>query len=177
MLVLVGCFAAFFWQHSLRIHAEGVTGWTESRKADCGIVLTGGPGRVREGLALLQRGQVGTLIVSGVYPHTNLYDLVLPWDRIWNFSEDKIVLEKNSRTTFGNAAQTLPLVEALRCRDVLLITSTIHMYRSFQTFSALYPEELQIIKYGIPSSQAESSMIGFATEVLKSIFYSIWAYP
>ena len=32
------------------------------------------------------------------------------------------------------------LVEALNCKDVILITSHLHMYRASRTFKAIFPE-------------------------------------
>lgn len=159
-----------------KIQAEPITAWTEELGADCAVVLTGGAGRVREGFALLKREQVRTLIISGVHPAATLMDLVSPWEWVWGLPEEKIVLEKNARTTYGNAQQSLPLVEALRCRDVLVVTSQAHMYRSFRTFVAVFPREIQLRKFTIPSSRGEASILGLTTEVLKSLFYSIWAY-
>ena len=41
-------FAVNFYQNFNRISAFPVTAWTEDHKADCGVVLTGGPNRLKD---------------------------------------------------------------------------------------------------------------------------------
>lgn len=176
LILLLVLIAGLLIEHSHSIREEDISSWSEAEPADCAVVLTGGPGRIREGVALLQREQVRTLIISGVHPDALLQDLLTPWEALWGIPEAQIVLEKNARTTYGNAAQSLPLVEALRCRDLFIVTSQFHMFRAFKTFKAQFPKEIQLRKYAIPSSRSESSWMGYWTEVLKSVFYSIWAY-
>lgn len=144
--------------------------------ADCALVLTGGPYRVREGFALLARNQVRHLVIAGVNPQTELRDLMTPWDLFWGPVRDKIVLEKRSTTTYGNAQQTLPIVEALGCQRVALITSALHMFRAFRTFRSTYPESITIVPHAVPTSVQSAGFGEYLTEVLKSAFYSFWAF-
>src|SRR5262249_18488495 len=118
--------------------------WTDDQAADCAVVLTGGPGRVREGFDLLAHRDVRKLIISGVNPKATLKDIFPLWPYYGNLSEADVVLERRSGTTFGNAQQSLPLVEAFHCRNLILVTSQLHMYRALRTFKAIFPPEMEI---------------------------------
>jgi uncharacterized SAM-binding protein YcdF (DUF218 family) len=175
-LILSLAFLLLFFKEWEKIQAETIGSWKSEVRADCAIVLTGGVGRVREGFDLLSRKTVKKLIVSGVYPNAGLREIMPLWPISGELHEDDIVLDRRSGTTYGNAQQTLPIVEALRCRDVVLVTSQLHMHRAYQTFKATFPEKISIYRYAIVSGRSESSPWEIATEVLKSLFYALWAY-
>ncbi len=140
------------------------------------MVLTGGAGRVREGFDLLANHAVKKLIISGVYNFAQLHELMPMWPLYGNLNENDVVLEKRSETTFGNAQQSLAIVEALKCRDVILVTSRIHMYRSYRTFRAAFPENIYLQAHSVVSGHYETLVWENAIEALKSLFYSLWAY-
>jgi uncharacterized SAM-binding protein YcdF (DUF218 family) len=150
--------------------------WEEDLTADCAVVLTGGPGRVKEGLDLLVRKQVHRVIISGVNPQVTLRDLYPQLALYPQVPEDSIVLERHSETTYGNAQQSLPIVEALQCRDILLVTSYLHMRRAYRTFLANYPEEIKVVPYGIAGSDFPPHYWDLFIEATKSWFYSLWAF-
>lgn len=153
-----------------------MTSWTEAHTADCAVVLTGGAGRVREGFDLLANQNIKKLIISGVNPNSRLREIMPAWSFYGNLREDDVVLERHSQTTYGNAQQSLSIVEALRCRDIILVTSRLHMHRSFKTFRGTYPENIAIIKHAIVSGRYEVGFGEASFEALKSLFYSLWAY-
>lgn len=175
VFALIFVFGLFYFEYE-KILKEPITSWKIENKADCAVVLTGGAGRVREGFDLLSRKTVKRLIVSGVYPNAHLREImpVLPF--YGDISEDDIFLDRRSGTTYGNAQQTLPIVEALHCKDIVLVTSNVHMRRAFAVFRATYPEKISIYKHTVVSSRTEISIYGLGTEVLKSVFYALWAY-
>src|SRR5580692_7608735 len=115
-LAAVLIFGWLYYREWSTIAKEPITAWTEDHKADCAVVLTGGPGRVREGFDLLAQGQVRKLIISGVHPKATLREIFPQWPFYGNLREEDVVLERRSATTYGNAQQSLPLVEALHCR-------------------------------------------------------------
>lgn len=175
-LILLGVSGLLTVRFFFLIQSEEMTSWTRDTEAECALVLTGGPNRIREGFALLSRKQVQRLIISGVNPTTELRDLMNPWDLIWGPDLDKITLEKRSTTTYGNAQQTLPIVEGLGCRRVALITSQLHMYRAFRTLRAAFPTSIEILKHAVPPTASEVNLWETFTELVKTVFYSIWAF-
>lgn len=158
------------------LRSEPVNSWVVDQKADCAVVLTGGQGRVREGFDLLAQKQVNKLIISGVNPKAGLLDIFPQWPYYGDLSEKDVVLERRSTTTFGNAQQSLPIVEALRCRSVLLISSRLHMRRAYNTFRAIFPSDITIEPRAVVSGSFEPRTSQLWVEVIKSLFYSIWAY-
>lgn len=141
--------------------------------ADCGVVLTGAPGRLREGFELLAEKKIKKLIVSGVYKDARMIE-IFPYSGYYpEVSLEDIYLEKRSETTFGNARHSMSLVEGLRCRDIILITSQIHMHRAYSIFKIVYPDSMTIKKLTLPNTRSESGLSGLAIEVVKSLFYYI----
>lgn len=176
ILIGLGVVLLLFFHVHLQIQKEETTSWTEDTSADCALVLTGGPYRIREGFVLLARNQVRHLVISGVNPATDLRDLMTSWDLFWGPARDKIILEKRSTTTYGNAQQTLPILEGLGCQRVALITSSLHMYRAFMTFRSSFPETIALVRHSVPPSVTAATMGEYSTEVLKGAFYSLWAF-
>jgi uncharacterized SAM-binding protein YcdF (DUF218 family) len=173
---LIVLWAALTFREYQRVVSEPVSSWKTDVSADCAVVLTGGSNRVREGFDLLARGQVKKLIISGVYNNAQLREIMPLWPFYGTLQEKDVVLDRRSSTTYGNAQQTAPLVEALGCRDIILVTSSLHMSRAFKTFQAAYPKDFPIYKHAVYSGRNESSFIDTSTEVVKSLFYSLWAY-
>lgn len=174
--IVVVLFAFLCLKEKKRVLSSKTTSWILNQTADCAVVLTGGSGRIREGFNLLEQGRVKKLIISGVNPTSTLYQIFPQLPGYSNVSEADVVLEKRSGTTYGNAVQSEALVEALKCRSVLLVTSTLHMYRAEMTFRSRFPPEIQIKPHGIISGNQEPLFFELLVEVLKSVFYSIWAY-
>jgi uncharacterized SAM-binding protein YcdF (DUF218 family) len=159
-----------------RVSKQPINSWTEDSSADCAVVLTGGANRIREGIDLLAQRAIQKLIISGVHPKANLRDIFPQLPFYGSVNEQDIVLEKRSTTTYGNAQQTLPLVEALRCRDLVLVTSQVHMYRAYRTFRGNFPVQIPIIQRAVIAGRAESAFDEVLFESFKSLFYSLWAY-
>ncbi len=166
---------AIFWKVS-DLRSLSVLAWEIDPIADCAVALTGGPNRLREGLDLLSRGQIKKLILAGVVPTATLREIFPLWPFEGSLQESDVVLERRSTTTYGNAQQTLPIVEALGCREVVLITSSFHLPRALRTFKANYPAEIKLIPYSVMPGRNEAGYSDLALEVIKSVFYSLWAY-
>lgn len=176
LLLLSGVVVFRFYDEYQKVQKETVQSWLKTPTADCAVVLTGGAGRVREGFDLLANQNVKKLIISGVYSNARLREIMPVWSFYGNLTENDVVLDRRSETTYGNAQQSLPIVEALKCRDILLVTSRLHMYRSYQTFRATFPENIYIQKHAIIGGRYEASVWETNFEALKSLFYSLWAY-
>lgn len=170
------CFGLWFRREYKVIASEPISAWLEDHKGDCAVVLTGSAGRVREGFDLLSQGQVRKLIISGVHPRATMRDIFPQWPYYGNLRVDDVVLERRSATTYGNAQQTLPLVEALRCRNLVLITSHLHMRRAYKTFRQVIPSETIIQTRAVSSGSIPAQSSDLIVETLKSLFYSLWAY-
>lgn len=145
-------------------------------RLECGVVLTGSAGRIREGFEVLAQKKIGKLIVSGVYKDTKLHEIfpLLPYYPEINPAD--IVLEKISGSTYGNAVQSLQVVETLGCKSVLLITSQLHMYRAFRTFRGNFPPEISLRPFAVVHPGRESTELDVFVETVKSLGYSILTF-
>lgn len=157
-----------------KINDEPVNVWTNVSDADCAVVLTGAPGRVREGFELLQSKKIKKLIVSGVFKEATFSEVFPYWPYYNDINPNDVILEKRSQTTFGNAHQSVVLVESLRCQDVLLVTSQLHMARAYTVFRDVFPNNIEIKKLSLPNSKSEQSVFDLAVEIVKSLFYSVF---
>lgn len=175
LLVVFSLSYRFYSEYKV-ILATPVQSWEKNQTCDCAVVLTGGAGRVREGFDLLANQIVKKLIISGVHNNVQLRELLPLWPFYGNINENDVVLEKRSETTYGNAQQSLAIVEALKCRDILLVTSRLHMHRAYRSFRASFPENIYIHPHSIVSGRYETSVWENSLEALKSLFYSLWAY-
>ncbi len=176
VLILLSIGSWLFYKESQQILSSKINSWTKDYEADCAVVLTGGNSRVREGVDALYQGRVKKLIISGVYQGAAWKEIFPQWIYYGDIDANNIILEKRSATTYGNAQQTLPLVEALGCRDLLLITSRLHLYRSFKIFNKYYPDNIFIQPVAVVSDSYKPKVGAVLFESLKSLFYSLWAY-
>lgn len=140
---------------------------------DCGVVLTGSPGRLREAFEVLGQKKIRRLIVSGVYKDTRLHEIFPHLPFYPEIDPESIILEKISGSTYGNAVQSLLVAEALKCKSVLLMTSQLHMYRALRTFKSRFPQALPITPYAIVNPVKEATAFDIYFETLKSLFYPV----
>lgn len=176
LILAIILFSGFFVNELQNVQSEKMNAWSEDARGDCAVVLTGGKGRVKEGLSLLSRKSVRKLIISGVYEKANLRDIFPEWPYYGDLNPDDVLLEKFSQTTYGNALQTYTLTEALKCKDLILITSQSHMYRAYKTFQNIFPKDYLIIKRAVVGSAYRADFLEEVEEASKSLFYSIWTY-
>ena len=175
-LVIVFVLSFFFLLEFRRISAQTITAWDEDYKADCAVVLTGGAGRIREGFDLLSRGSIRKLIISGVHSKAILDEIFPQWPFYGNLDKEDVVLEKVSTTTYENAMESRKWVQKLQCKDVLLITSYLHMYRANRVFRRIFPDDYSIHIVAVAPQSSRVPAESHVTETFKSLFYSLWAY-
>lgn len=175
-ILFLSVFLKLWFEEMRRVVNQPINAWTDLQQADCAVVLTGGPNRLNEGFDLLYQKHIKKLIIAGVNPESHLEEIFPNIIFYGELEPQDILLEKTSKTTYGNAQQTLPLVEAMNCKDVILITSRLHMYRALKTFKAHYPRNIQIYPRGTIGRQLSVDWYQTAVESLKSVFYRTWAY-
>lgn len=144
--------------------------------SECGVVLTGSAGRIREAFEILNLGKINKLIISGVYKDTQLHEIFPQLPFYPDVKPDSIVLEKISGSTVQNAVQSLQVVQILKCKNILLITSQLHMYRALKIFKAVYPENLEIRTFSTVNPVKEDTAVTVFFETIKSMFYSLTPY-
>jgi len=126
-----------------------------SSGADAIVVLTGGRGRTEEGLNLLRKGASRLLILSGVHQAADLDSIFL--NRVNKVERGKILLEKNSTSTFENALEVKKLVSERGVTSIVLITSGYHIKRAHYTFMKVLPPDIRIEAYSVSTPNFDGS--------------------
>jgi uncharacterized SAM-binding protein YcdF (DUF218 family) len=115
---------------------------------DAVVVLTGGPLRLKEGLALLAEGRAKKLFVSGVNRGVELGELL----RVAGTPPDAIAccveLGYAAYNTAGNAEETRAWMEKEGFRSLRLVTANYHMRRSLLEFRSAMPD-LRIVPHAV----------------------------
>ncbi len=176
LLCFISVYLVLFYRHFNTLRQYPVTAWLEDHTADCGVVLTGGGNRISDAIEQLYLKRIKKLIISGVNPATQLRHIFPQRSFFGDIDLDDIILEKRSLTTYGNAQQTLPLIEALNCKDVVLITSKLHMYRAFATFKSHFPKEIPIYRRSTVGKRYDAHWTRVGVETFKTVFYDIWFF-
>lgn len=108
------------------------------RQTDAIVVLTGGSGRLDEGLALLDRGLAEKLFISGVYKGVDMKNLL----EAYRDNPDELnccVAIGHAEDTISNASETAQWVRENNIQSLRLVTSAYHMPRSVQEFEYALP--------------------------------------
>lgn len=126
-----------------------------TQKADAIVVLTGGKGRVEEGIRLFRDRRAEFLVFVGVDPTVRKSDLYRP--RPGDPPADKVILEKSSRNTLENSIFGRDVIVRRGVHSVLLITSRYHLKRASILFRNSLPREITIIPYPVDSVNLKES--------------------
>lgn len=150
--------------------------------ADAIVVLTGGNGRVEEGLRLFREGRGGYLILSGV-EETSRLDAIFPgMDLKATVDTSKIILDIESRRTIDNALNVKKIVEEKGFKSLILVTSNYHIKRAYTIFSKTINGEVRLYRHPVRGSSFKDdewwgnlkSLKLVTTEFFKYIWFHIW---
>lgn len=125
-----------------------------SKKAEAIVVLTGGSGRLDEGLKLLAEGHADQLFVSGVYQGLDVQALLGLSKRRGGNLERRVAIGTATNTQ-GNARETAQWIRRQGYTSLRLVTGSYHMPRSLLEFSfvmrdvnviphAVFPERVKV---------------------------------
>jgi uncharacterized SAM-binding protein YcdF (DUF218 family) len=120
-----------------------------SVRTDAIVVLTGGRGRVDEGIRLYREGEGRQLFLIGVDPSVRKGDLFheQPGQR----GGGDVYLEKVSTNTLENAMYARELMARHGVTSITLITSRYHMKRAALIFRKLLPPAIAIYSHPVDS--------------------------
>lgn len=138
---------------------------------DAIVVLTGGLGRVDEGVRLYRAGKSSWLILAGVDPSVRKADLYR--EKRGDRSSSKVILEQTSRNTLENALYARELILENRISSIRLITSRYHMKRATLFFREVLPKDIAIYPHPVDSRNLLPDWWGHAGSfrLLLSEFY------
>lgn len=118
-------------------------------KTDAIVVLTGGRGRVEEGLRLYGEKKARWLLFVGVDPAVQKGDLLR--GNKPDHDLEGIVLERVSRNTLENAIYGRDLILKKNIGSITLITSRYHMKRAMLLYRNLLPRNVAIFPHPVDS--------------------------
>lgn len=107
-------------------------------RTDAIVVLTGGSGRLDEGLRLLSANLGEKLFISGVYRGIDVQTLLRVSQRVPEQVASRIGIG-DALDTAGNAAETESWMRENDFRSLRLVTASYHMPRSLLEFRAAMP--------------------------------------
>jgi uncharacterized SAM-binding protein YcdF (DUF218 family) len=108
-------------------------------RTDAIVVLTGGSGRLRQGLQLLADKRARKLFVSGVYHGVDVAELLQVSQHSPEELECCVFIGYEADNTRGNAAETAAWIRDQKFLSLRLVTATYHMPRSLLEFRRAMP--------------------------------------
>lgn len=138
--------AAVSWALGFIWFAEGIpreVADTDTR-TDAIVVLTGGAGRLSEGVDLLAAGRAEMLFISGVHRGIDVAHLLRLVRREGSSLECCMALGHSADDTQGNARETAAWMRRQGYDSLRLVTSNYHMRRSLLEFRRAMPDVLII---------------------------------
>ena len=175
ILAVLASFAAAAWLF-LDFVKDTRSYRSAGKGAEAIVVLTGGRGRIAEGLTQLRKGRGGILILSGVHEDADLDAIFL--NRINTVERTRIVLEKRSTSTYENALEVRKILEERGIKSMILITSGYHVKRAHYIFTRVMPPDIKVEAYSVttPNFDTERWWSGkslglLAIEFLKYYWY------
>jgi len=100
-------------------------------RTDAIVVLTGSPGRLERGLALLEQGRAQAVLISGVPADARPEDYASRYNVDLSLFPSRIALGQESVDTRTNAEEVARWLLRRRYRSIRLVTSDLHMHRAY----------------------------------------------
>ncbi len=134
-LTLVGLAVFVVWLGGLIVFADSIPKQAsgDETRTDAIVVLTGGSGRLDEGLRLLSGGRAEKLFISGVYQGLDVKTL-LALSQNNPYELERRIGIGGATNTAGNARETAAWVATEGITSLRLVTSGYHMPRSLLEF-------------------------------------------
>jgi len=141
LTLIVAVLLVVGWAVGLQVFASSLpdTADPATEKTDAIVVLTGGSGRLIEGLDLLKQGLAEKLFVSGVYRGVDVEELLRVTQAGGEPLARKIALGHDADDTLGNARETAKWLGEESYSSLRLVTAAYHMPRSLFEFRRALP--------------------------------------
>jgi uncharacterized SAM-binding protein YcdF (DUF218 family) len=114
-------------------------------RADAAVVITGAPGRIEHGMAALQAGKVGRVLVAGADPAVTKSDLVKRLGLRKNLVACCVDLGSESVDTRSNAEEAQRWLSRRKFKSFRLVTSDWHMRRAHYEFRKVLGDGYRLV--------------------------------
>ncbi len=112
------------------------------------VVLTGGKNRIKSAFDIIEKFQAKNILISGVYKGTKLEDILGNTRVVGDVS---VVLGYKALNTEGNAKEIYEVADELGIKEIVLVTSDYHMFRSLYEIKK-YNRNLKIYPVKVKST-------------------------
>lgn len=123
---------------------------TTIEKADAIVALTGGAGRLKAAVSLLENKKAGRLLISGVHKDVMGHELPTVTGTNPDLFKCCVDLDYAADSTYGNARETHAWVEKHKYKSLIVVTAHYHMPRSIALFRRTMPD-VHLIPYPVQS--------------------------
>ena len=117
----------------------------DTARTDAAVVITGGKGRIEQGIAVLKAGKAGRLLVAGADPAVTKKDLIHRLGGNASLVNCCVDLGSESVDTRSNAEEAERWLARHRYRSFRLITSDWHMRRARYDFRQVLGRKFIIV--------------------------------
>lgn len=120
-------------------------------KTDAVVVLTGGAGRIPQGLAVLEEGLADQLLVTGVDPEVTPEEFAAEYGVTRRRMRCCVTLGFTATDTRGNARETAEWLEGRDISSLRLVTTDWHMRRAATEITHRLPDNVTVVRDAVPS--------------------------
>lgn len=153
LLALVAYFAGMIW------FINAPPGPAEAAERTDGIVvLTGGPGRLARGFALLREGAAERMLISGVDASVRPEELAAEYNVPMSLMSARVDLGRGAVDTRGNGEEVASWVERHDMGSIRIVTNDWHMRRARKEIGWRVKSGTQIVADGVISSRTFGQM-------------------
>ena len=124
------------------------------------VVITGGPGRIEHGIALLAEGKGKRMLVAGADPAVTKDDLVRRLGGKRRLLQCCVDLGSESVDTRSNAEETRRWLDRRGYRSVRLVTSDWHMRRARYEFRRGLGDDYRVVADAVQSEPGFMTLFG-----------------
>jgi len=153
LLTLVAYFAGMVWfMNALPGPAEA------AERTDGIVVLTGGPGRLARGFALLREGAADRMLISGVDGSVRPEELAAEYGVPMDLMNARVELGRDAIDTRGNGEEVASWVGRHDMGSIRIVTNDWHMRRARKEISWRVKSGTQIVADGVISPRSFGQM-------------------
>ena len=159
MIVRLAALALLGWVLGFAWFAIFLPEPLDGRRTDAIVVLTGGPGRIDRGIALMQQGAARRMLISGVDRSVRPGELAAQYDTPEALFDCCITLGREAIDTRSNGLETARWLARRDYQTVRLVTTDWHMRRSALELTQALPPRIHIVYDAVPSHPSLSVLM------------------
>jgi uncharacterized SAM-binding protein YcdF (DUF218 family) len=138
-------------------------------KCDVVVILGGEPeNRTSRGVELYRNDIAPRILVTGRGDHDQIRSRLI----LEGVPEDRITVEKDSQSTFENAANSVPLLDNMAARRVLIVTSWSHERRALNCFRFFRPN----VRFAVTAPPREGDPRYSAESFARAEYLKLFGY-